>query len=169
MPFMFRKKAQVSAPIELLVAVIILAMTMALGLKVIGDVQEGRCLATLKTQTQQLKNAMLDVALGSSGTARTVYFSFPTCGKSDIVGLQFVLYTKPEYCRLCPGTYGHCWQVVPLAKDPSAKDRFFQVIDAISCVNMAGDIQISECPAGVQLNSGPQLSTVGGDPSDYGI
>jgi len=135
----WRKKSQVSAPIELFVAVIILAMTLALGLKVIGDVEEGKCIATLKTQTQQLKNAMLDVALGSSGTKRTVYFTLPSCGDKKVEGLQFVLYKKPEYCRLCPGTYGHCWQVVPVARDPRTPGKYFPVLDAISCINMAGD------------------------------
>lgn len=158
------RKSQVSAPIELFVAVIILAFTLALGLKVIGNVEQGKCIATLQTQTQQLKNAMLDIALGSSGTRRTVYFTFPTCGNQKIVGLQFVLYKQPEYCRLCPGTYGHCWQVVPVAKDPAYPDRYVQVSNAISCINMAGDIQISQCSSGVvQLSKTPCLGIVGAD------
>ena len=144
-----KSKSQTSAPIELFVAVIILAMTLALGFKIMGDVEEGKCVSKLQTETQQLKNAMIDVALGSSGTKRTVYFEFPSCGSKKIEGLQFVLYQKPEYCKLCPGTYGHCWQIVPVARDPTDREKFIRVTDAISCVNMAGDIQISttDCPS----------------------
>ncbi len=146
-------RAQVSAPIELFVAVIILTMTLALGLKVIGDVQEGKCIADLKTQTQSLKDAMLEVSLNSAGTKKSLYFKFPSCGQTRVVGLQFVLYLSPEYCRLCQGNYGYCWQVVPVARDPSDSTKFIQVSDAISCVNMAGDIQISSCSSSAQYFS----------------
>ncbi|MEM4255338.1 MAG: hypothetical protein QXR53_03345 [Candidatus Norongarragalinales archaeon] len=162
-------KSQVSAPIELFVAVIILAMALGLGLKVIGDVEEGKCVATLKTQTQQLKNAMIDVALGSAGTTRTVYFDLPTCGNEKVDGLQFVLYLQPEYCRLCQGNYGYCWQVVPISRDPANRNRYSQVPDAISCVNMAGDVQIKECAGGIQLSNAPCFQEAGCNPTDFGV
>lgn len=172
-------RAQVSAPIELFVAVIILTMTLALGLKVIGDVQNDKCIADLKSQTQQLKDAMLDVALNGAGTRKTIYFKFPSCGQTKIEGLQFVLYLSPEYCRLCPGNYGYCWQVVPVARDPGDSSKFVQVSDAISCVNMAGDIQISSCSASNQyFSDNPCLRAQGNgylggssscDPNKYGL
>lgn len=166
------KKSQVSAPIELFVAVIILAMALALGLKVIGDVEEGKCVATLKTQTQQLKNAMLNVALGAAGTTDTVYFSLPTCGNNKVDGLQFVLYLAPEYCRLCQGSYGYCWQVVPLSKESGVSTRHIQLSDAISCVNMAGNIQITSegCPGdSVALSDTPCFQESGCNPTDFGV
>ncbi|MBS3070054.1 hypothetical protein J4220_00930 [Candidatus Micrarchaeota archaeon] len=169
MRFAPKKKAQVSAPIELFVAIIILAMSLALGLKVIGDVEEGKCVATLKTQTQQLKNAMIDVALGSAGTTRTVYFSLPTCGDKKIDGLQFALYLDPAYCRLCQGNYGYCWQVIPVSKDPTQANRHIQVSDSISCVNMAGDIQIKECAGGLPLSNAPCFEESGCNPLDFGV
>ena len=140
-----KTKAQVSAPIELFVAVIILAFTLALGFNVIKSTEEGKCFATLKTQTQNLKNAMLDVALGSAGTKRMISFEFPRCGDQQIVGLQFVLYKDARYCRLCPGSYGYCWQVFPLANDPGGvSGKFVQVPEGISCVSLAGDIDLTE-------------------------
>lgn len=164
-----RGKSQVSAPIELFVAVIILAMSLALGLKVIGDVEEGKCVATLKTQTQQLKNAMLYVALGSPGTTRTIYFTLPTCGTKKVDGLQFVLYLAPEYCRLCQGNYGYCWQVVPVSRESGNLNRHNQVSDAISCVSMAGDVQIKECAGGIPLSNAPCFEESGCNPTDFGI
>jgi len=172
MRFAHKKKAQVSAPIELFVAVIILAMSLALGLKVIGDVEEGKCVATLKTQTQQLKNAMIDVALGSAGTTKTVYFTLPTCGDKKVDGLQFALYLDPAYCKLCQGNYGYCWQVIPVSKDPSRADKHVQVSDSISCVNMAGDIQLKDCASsgGIPLSETPCFDGDACDnPQDYGV
>ncbi|HIH20747.1 TPA: hypothetical protein HA244_05765 [Candidatus Micrarchaeota archaeon] len=167
-----KSKSQVSAPIELFVAVIILALTLSIGWSVINTTSQAKCEAKLKTQTQNLKNAMLDVALGSSGTSRTVYFQFPSCGSQQTIGLQFVLYQKPEYCRLCTGTYGYCWQVVPIAKDPASPGKFVQISNAISCVNMAGDIQISRDAADaqcVELSSKPCLNENNCNAADYGI
>ena len=143
-----KSKSQTSAPIELFVAVIILAMTLSLGLKIMGDVEEGKCVSKLQSQTQSLKNAMIDVSLGSAGTKKSVYFQFPTCGSKKIEALQFVLFKKPELCKLCPGTYGHCWQIVPVARDPADRERFIRVSEGISCVNMAGDIQLSSSDCG---------------------
>ena len=156
-------KAQVSAPIELFVAVIILAFTLALGFNVIKSTEEGKCIATLKTQTQNLKNAMLDVALGSAGTKRIISFEFPRCGDKQIVGLQFVLYKDPRYCRLCPGSYGYCWQVVPLAKDPGIAGKFVQIPEGISCVSLAGDVGLlKENSASCEdLSSNPCLGADG--------
>ena len=167
-----RTKAQVSAPIELFVAVIILALTLAIGFSVISTTEQAKCEAKLKTQTQNLKNAMLDVALGSSGTTRTIFFQFPSCGSEKTIGLQFVLYQKPEYCRLCTGTYGYCWQVVPVARDPTVPGKYVQISNAISCVNMAGDIQLSRDDSDSQcldVSNQPCLDTNNCNPSDYGI
>lgn len=168
---LLRKKSQVSAPIELFVAVIILAMSLALGLKVIGDVEEGKCVATLKTQTQQLKNAMIDVALGSAGTTKTVYFTLPTCGDKKVDGLQFALYLDPAYCKLCQGNYGYCWQVIPVSKDPSRANKHVQVSDSISCVNMAGDIQLKDCTnsGGISLSITPCFEGTACNPQDFGV
>jgi hypothetical protein len=166
-----KEKAQVSAPIELFVAVIILMFTLALGFSVMKSTEEGKCIATLKTQTQNLKNAMLDVALGSAGTKRIVSFEFPRCGDKQIVGLQFVLYKDARYCRLCPGSYGYCWQVVPVAKDPNAPDKFIQVSDGISCVSLAGDIDLSEETGGAcqGLSSTPCFGPGTCNSKDYGL
>ena len=130
-------RGQVSAPIELIVAIIILVASSSLAFYVMNQTNEGKCIAQLKTQTQQLQQAMLDVALGSSGTKKSVHFSMPSCGSLKVVGMQFVYFSDAKYCRLCPGQYGGCWQLIPIAADSSTTYR--QVTDAITCVDMPGE------------------------------
>lgn len=139
-----RRKArgQMEAPIELFVAIVVLASSMALAFYVMGQTEEGKCIATLKTETEKLQAAMLDVAFASPPTSRTVLFNMPRCGNTIVEGLQFVYYSDPEYCRLCPAHYGGCWQIVPIARDKEG--MYHAVSQAVSCVNMAGDIWIEE-------------------------
>ena len=67
----FKSKAQVEAPVELFIAIIVLAMSMALAFMVMSQTEEGKCIATLKTEIDALKSAMNEVAIGASGTSNT--------------------------------------------------------------------------------------------------
>ncbi len=135
-------RGQVDAPIELFVAIIILASSMALVYSVWNQVDEGKCIAALKIETQKLQSAMLDVSIASPPTSRTVNFAMPNCGGKKVRVLQFVYFPDAKYCRLCPGSYGSCWQIIPNAVD--SKGTMTPITDAISCVNMAGDTVISQ-------------------------
>ena len=128
-------KGQVDAPIELVVAVIILLLSMGLALHVIGQTDCARSLSELKTSTQHLQEAMQDIALGSAGTKKTVQFAMPTvCGKKvDLV--WFVYYDDPGLCHACPTNYGGCWQIVPATKE---ENGYVRLEDAVTCVNMPG-------------------------------
>lgn len=152
------KKGQVEAPIELVVAVIVLAMSLALAFYVMGRTDESKCISMLKTETEKLQSAMLDVALGSPPTSRTVYFKMPKCGSIDVQVLQFVYYNDPTYCKLCPSHYGGCWQIIPASVSKQGDDNVLvPVTDAISCINMAGEIEITEagCSDAGRLTNDP--------------
>jgi len=129
-------RGQADAPIELVIAIIILVTSMGLAFYIMGQTETGRCLATLKTQTQQLQEAILDVGLGSAGSKKTVRFSMPRCGDQTIESIQFVKYTSPELCRRCPGHYSGCWQIVPVAKTANGLER---VNDAITCIELPAE------------------------------
>lgn len=129
-------RGQADAPIELVVAIIILVTSMGLAFFVMQQTETGRCLATLKTQTQQLQEAILDVGLGSAGSKKTVRFTMPRCGDQTVESIQFVKYTSPELCRRCPGHYAGCWQIVPIAKTANGLER---VNDAITCIELPAE------------------------------
>ncbi len=148
-----KSRAQVDAPIELFVAIIILVSSMALVYSVWNQVDEGKCIAALKIETQKLQSAMLDVSIASPPTSRTVNFAMPNCGGKKVRVLQFVYFPDAKYCRLCPGSYGSCWQIIPNAVD--SKGTMTPITDAISCVNMAGDTVISQEATCALLSSSP--------------
>lgn len=126
-------RGQVDAPIELVIAIIILVMSMGLAFFVINSTNEGKCVNELKSQVQQLQQAILDVGLGSTGTQKTVRFYMPRCGDKTVEAVQFVKFTTPEFCRRCPGAYNGCWQIIPLAR---TADGLVQLNDAVVCVDL---------------------------------
>ncbi len=129
-------RAQVDAPVELVIAIIILVMSMGLAFHVMRTTETNQCLAALKTQTQQLQEAILDVGLGSVGTKKTVKFSMPRCGDKLVEGLQFVRFSSAELCKKCPGHYNGCWQISPVAK---TADGLVRVNDAITCIELPAE------------------------------
>ncbi|PIN95929.1 hypothetical protein COU39_03505, partial [Candidatus Micrarchaeota archaeon CG10_big_fil_rev_8_21_14_0_10_60_32] len=133
-------RAQVDAPIELFVAIIVLMASMSLAFYLMQQTDEGKCTAQLRTETEKLQSAMLDVALASPPTSRTVAFEMPRCGKINVQILQFVYYSEPEYCRACPSHYGGCWQIIPVSIDRDGK--YTTVSDAVSCIQMSGDMRL---------------------------
>ncbi|PIO02342.1 hypothetical protein COT57_03765 [Candidatus Micrarchaeota archaeon CG09_land_8_20_14_0_10_55_25] len=151
-------RGQTDAPIALFVAVIILAVSMGLAFSLMNQTNESKCIAQLKTETEKLQSAMLDVALASPPTSRTITFEMPRCGDISIEVMQIVYYSEPEYCRLCPAHYGGCWQIVPISVDKEGK--YSIVSDATSCIQMAGQIHLTNenCEQGwnaLSLNDEP--------------
>ncbi|MFH0835124.1 MAG: hypothetical protein V1881_02180 [Candidatus Micrarchaeota archaeon] len=148
-----KKRGQMEAPIELFVAVIVLSLSLAIAFSVMSRTDEGKCIAKLRTETDKLQAAMLDVAFASPPTSRSVNFEMTRCGNVAIDGLRFVYYSKAEWCELCQAHYGGCWQIVPVSRD---KDGSYKVVsDAVSCVNIAGDIFLRQDPNCDELSSNP--------------
>jgi len=115
---------------------IILALSLALAFSVASQTEKGKCISKLKTETEKLQSAMFEVSIASPPTSKKVVFTMPVCGEDNVNVLQFVYFSDPNYCRLCPGQYGGCWQIIPASLKTDGSMR--QLTDAISCVNMAG-------------------------------
>lgn len=154
-------RGQVSAPIELFVAVIILAMSMGLAFTVINQTETGKCIAVVKSETQKLQLAMYRTSIGSSSTTEEISYNLPDCGSLRVDALRFVYYKDARYCSLCPSRFGGCWQIVPIYFDKDGTYR--PVTDAITCINMPGNIFIEdqsgpdslECSNGIALTHTP--------------
>ncbi len=171
-------RGQVEAPIELFVAVIILAMSMALAFYVINTTGEAQCLAEMRSQVRSLESAMADVAIGSPPTSRQATFYMKACGTKRVEGIRFVKYASPEFCRACPGYTAGCWKIEPVYVDPG-DGKLKPVDEASLCVEMPMDIGVEDeynpvCPGGtvaspcfkdtkcIPLNDEPCPSEVGG-------
>ncbi|MDP2717715.1 MAG: hypothetical protein Q8P02_03150 [Candidatus Micrarchaeota archaeon] len=135
------------APIELVIAIIVLVASLSLAFFVIQQSETGRCIASLKTQVQHLQQAILDVGLGSAGTKKTVRFDMPRCGDKTVEGLQFVNFKKAEFCRACPGNFNGCWQIIPLAR---TSQGLVQLREAATCIDLPSER--------ISINPAPQTS-----------
>ncbi len=131
---------------EVLIATIILGMSMGIVFFALRNIEDTRCVASLKASTVSLQNAMLDVALGSPPTQRRVVFTMPQCGDKSVEALRFVYYKKRELCRLCPGQYSGCWIIEPTVYDAKLR-KLYTLVDAATCVNMPADIGIVSVPS----------------------
>jgi hypothetical protein len=132
------ERAQVSAPIELFVAVIILAMSMALAFTVIRQSSENRCLAEMKNNLRGLEAAIVDVAVGSPPTTRTFNLEMKVCETRAVDAVRVVYFGDARYCQACPGQFGGCWKLEPVSRDREGNLR--PITEASVCVNIAGRI-----------------------------
>ncbi|NUN11474.1 hypothetical protein HUU53_02415 [Candidatus Micrarchaeota archaeon] len=137
-------KAQVSAPIELLIAVFVMGLSLALAFSVLNQTSQEQCYAELKTESLKLQAAMQNVALGNTPTSRTVYYKKPSsCGALPLEGIRIVYYSNPAYCGACPNNYGSCWQINPVSYDFKT-DSFYSIQQAVVCVDISGRFEISD-------------------------
>ncbi|NYZ75353.1 hypothetical protein H0O03_03785 [Candidatus Micrarchaeota archaeon] len=154
---MAQRRAQVSAPIELFVAVIIMAMSMALAFYVMSNTQSAQCEDQLRAEMRSFAGKLLDVSLGSPPTSREVTMHMTKCGDIEVKAMRIVHYTNPTYCRNCPSAAGGCWQLIPVVYNQKSK-AYNSLFNAITCVDM---------PASVQLGydtSNPQCVALSTDP-----
>ncbi|MEW5955011.1 MAG: hypothetical protein AB1626_00550 [Candidatus Micrarchaeota archaeon] len=137
------KRGQVSAPVELFVAVIIMAMSMALAFFVMSQTQSAQCEDQLRAEMRSLAGKLLDVSLGSPPTSREVTVHMTKCGNLEVRALRIVHYTKPVYCRNCPTAAGECWQIIPVEYNVKS-NAYYPVLNAITCVDMPTAVQLAE-------------------------
>jgi len=150
------QRGQVSAPIELFVAVIIMAMSMGLAFFVMSQTQSAQCEDQLRAEMRSFAGKLLDVSLGSPPTSREITAHFTKCGDIEVKALRIVHYTKPIYCRSCPSASGGCWQLIPVVFNSKSR-TYNSLFNAVTCVDMPASVQLAydENPPCVQLSTDP--------------
>lgn len=169
-----RIRSQIDAPIELVVAVIILSLSLGITFFVIKSTTSAQCDAELRDSTRELGEAMRDIILFSSPSKREVTFAFKTCPNYRVTGLRFIRYVDPEYCRSCKGRYGGCWKIEPLylSGNPGDATRTqFVMQDAVQCMDLSANIGITSAQTQGCTKLNPKLTMTGTgsdniDPSD---
>jgi type II secretory pathway pseudopilin PulG len=160
------RKSQESAPIELVIAVIIMVMSITLAFTVWSNIQTTQCTNQIQGGMMTLENAIVDVSLGSPPTQRVVYLNFPVCGSFNIQAIRFSHYSNPSYCGKCPASSAGCWILEPLSFN--IKTGYFTVVtNAAVCVNLPStvDFYTSGCPYDANINNAsgcPPPNTVNG-------
>ena len=140
---MFKRRAQSSGPIELVVAVIVMMASMGLAFTVFSSSESAKCINQLHSQVRGVETALIDVALGSPSTTRVVDLELSKCGDLNVEAVRVVYYNKPSFCQRCPSTGKGCWVLEPLTY--SAKTQAYAVVgDASTCVNIPGQIELQD-------------------------
>ncbi|MFH1750081.1 MAG: hypothetical protein ABH863_00205 [Candidatus Micrarchaeota archaeon] len=145
MPNYKGKRSQVDAPMELVIAIIILLASLSIALLIFNSTDEQRCIAELKSEVRNLQNAMQDLALQSPPSTRSVIFRMPSCGGERVDALRFVYYSKPEFCRLCSGHLNSCWKLELASYKPDLEKYVGgQISQADVCVDVSGEIDLQD-------------------------
>lgn len=109
---MLSERGQEEAPFELLIAVIIMAFVIFLGLQAMDYVSKEQCKAQIKYNANQLKTVIQDVV---SGNTRTLVFDPPQCfvKPKDREEMKFTVIKDSLQCsRLCGGAKNECFVFV---------------------------------------------------------
>jgi type II secretory pathway pseudopilin PulG len=154
------RRGQVSAPIELFVAVIIMSFSMALALFIYNQSADTQCEYRVRSQNERLQEAFQEVAISSWGTTKTVDYLMERCGTRPVDAVRFVHYPSARYCGECPGSFKGCWKIEPLTYDPST-GTLATISKAAVCVNLAELLTINgvtdaiACPVAVTQTACP--------------
>ena len=141
-------KGQGNAPIELLLAVILLSMGLAIAFNVMKSSGDYQCKLKIKASSENLKLAVQTVNTGYTGTAKEIEYQAQRCGSISVDALRFAFYNKPVYCGDCTGHYSSCWKIEPLQifKDSEGNERLEVISDAALCIDMPGDVWMELMP-----------------------
>lgn len=98
-----KSKAQISAPFEVLVAIIIMTFVIITGSYVLNNLSENTCLGNKKQDISNLSSALRDVVLGSDLSYRTVNFNTRACYNSnkEVIRLNNISNNKALCENIC--------------------------------------------------------------------
>jgi uncharacterized protein (UPF0333 family) len=92
------KKAQVDAPFEVLVAVILMGFVILAGSYALKNLSQNICIGDKRQDISNFKNALRDVVLGSDLTFKNFYFRSRACFNEQHEVIRIVTYTDPHRC-----------------------------------------------------------------------
>jgi len=146
----YRKRGQMTAPIELFIAVIIMTLSMSLAFYLYNNISDTQCEYRLKTQNERLQEAMQEVAMGSWGTSKLVDYTMERCTGRSVEAVRVIHYTNQKYCSRCSGNYGGgCWIIEPLtytAVDGEA-GALAPLIDSSVCIELSESLRLNIDPS----------------------
>ncbi len=164
--FFGRRRSQTSAPIELLIAVVVMAMSLAIAYYLWSQIDCARCLAEQKGEGQKLADAMHAVSLGFAGTKQSVSYTMRSCCSLKVDGVRFSRYSSREFCGKCLGSFGKgCWKIEPVGYDQDGHLAPFS--DADVCVDMSESLEVADdrCTSGAAALVDSPCPNMGTNPS----
>lgn len=98
-----KQKAQMSAPFELLVAIIVMTFVIIAGNYALSNLNENTCLGNKRQDFSNLSSSLREIVLGSDLAYRTIDFSTKACYNEnyELVKLNIVSDDKERCERIC--------------------------------------------------------------------
>lgn len=161
-------KGQVSAPFEVLVAVILMGFVILAGSFALTNLSQNVCIGDKRADLSNFKEALRDVVLGSDLVIRNFNFQTKACFNERFESIQLNTYSDPSRCAAYCGGGTTC-MLLEYIYDDTDKSIRMQPIDPI-CMDLTTSIEFGnnlEClepeeealweaidPSGTSIRSG---------------
>ncbi len=121
------KKAQVSAPFELLVAVVVMGFVILAGTYALSNLSENTCLGNKRQNFSEMISALRDVTLGSDLTFRNVTFTTKSCFNQKYEKIQLNTYEDEGKCNAYCGGGTNCLLLEYIYEDEDRMDYKYPI------------------------------------------
>ena len=144
--YSYNKRGQVSAPFEVLVAVVLMGFVIVAGSFALSNLSQNVCIGNKRADLSNFKEALRDVVLGSDLVIRNINFQTKACFNERFESIQLNTYSDPSRCTAYCGGGTTCMLLEYIYEDT---DKFIrmQPIDPI-CMDLTTSIEFgidSEC------------------------
>jgi type II secretory pathway pseudopilin PulG len=140
------KRGQVSAPFEVLVAVVLMGFVIVAGSFALSNLSQNVCIGNKRSDLSNFKEALRDVVLGSDLVIRNINFQTKACFNERHETIQLNTYSDPSRCTAYCGGGTTCMLLEYIYEDLDKSIRM-QPIDPI-CMDLTTSIEFgtdSEC------------------------
>lgn len=141
-----KKKGQVSAPFEVLVAVVLMGFVIVAGSFALKNLSQNVCIGNKRSDLSNFKEALREVVLGSDLVIRNINFQTKACFNEIYESVQLNTYNDPSRCTAYCGGGNTCLLLEYVYEDTQKSIRL-QPIDPI-CMDLPTSIDFgsqSEC------------------------
>jgi uncharacterized protein (UPF0333 family) len=117
-----KQKAQVSAPFELLVAIIVMIFVIISGSYALSNLSENTCLGNKRQDFSNLISALNDVVFGSDLAYRTISFTTKACYNENYETVRLKIENERDICERYCGSGSSCVLLYYAYEDPDKLD-----------------------------------------------
>jgi hypothetical protein len=138
-----KQKAQVGAPFEVLIAVILMGFVILAGTFAMQNLSKNVCIGNKRDDFSKFKTSLRDVVLGSDLTYRTITLRSKPCFNSRYESVRLVSTDSKARCSAYCNTLGsNCLLLEYIFHNPQTHD-FKQPIDPI-CMDLPTSVTFEE-------------------------
>ncbi len=121
------RKGQVSAPFEVLVAVIVMGFVILAGTYALKNLSENTCLGDKRKEMGDLVSSLRDVVLGSDLTFRNITFQTKACFNAKAESIQLNIYNEQSRCTAYCGSGVSCVLLEYVYNDEVKQQRKYPI------------------------------------------